>query len=114
MKPQHRSLMAFVAVAAVVAGLTWNFAAETSGRYLSVNPSITQRFHAIPSEEALTEYCQRLGTVQGITGVSFRDYSPEKRSALVTIFYDPSQTSVRQVKLYIDNTRMLWQTVIKV
>ena len=31
------------------------------------------------------------------TGVSYRNYSPSERTALVTVFYNPQETSVRQV-----------------
>lgn len=83
-------------------------------RYLTVNPSLTQRFVQVPSEQSLVDLSYRLQGVQGVTGVSYRDYSPSDRSALVTVFFNPRQTSVRQLKIFMLHTRILWQQEMNV
>src|SRR5512133_3705362 len=108
MNPLHRRWM-FVGFAAVAVGmLTWSFTAQINGRYLSVSHSVSQQFRAIPSEDALADYCYRLSKVEGVTGVSYRDYSPASRTARVTVFYDPQSTSVRQLRIFMQHTRILW------
>jgi hypothetical protein len=94
-----------VVAAVTVAGSTvWE-----GDRYVSVNPSVSQKFTAIPDEHTLQDLCYRLQSVQGVTAVSYRDYSPEIGTAVVTVFYNPRQTSMRQLRIFIQHSRILWE-----
>lgn len=83
-------------------------------RYLTVNPSLTQRFVQVPSATSLDDLCYRLSGVQGVTGVSYREYSPNERTALVTVFFNPRETSVRQLRIFMLHTNILWQKEMNV
>jgi hypothetical protein len=107
-------MLALIAAALAGAALTLVVVEVPQQRYLTVNPSLTQRFVQVPSEQSLIDLSYRLQSVQGVTGVSFRDYSTRDRSALVTVFFNPRQTSVRQLKIFMLHTRILWQQEMNV
>lgn len=102
-----------VLFAAVTVTATLLSLGEPEQHYLTLNPSLTQRFVSVPSESSLSDLCYRLRGVQGVTGVSYRNYSASERSALVTVFYDPRETSVRQLRIFVLHTRILWQQEMK-
>jgi hypothetical protein len=101
-------------VAALAAYGAATFVHEPQERYLTLNPSVSQRFVSVGSEEALRDLCVRLSGVSGVTGVSYRDYQPDERSAVVTVFFNPRETSVRQLKIFMLHTRLLWQQEMNV
>jgi hypothetical protein len=103
-----------LAAAAVAVTLTLVVLDGGQERFLTLNPSLTQRFVQVPSEGSLVDLCYRLRTVQGVTGVSYRDFSPADRTALVTVFFNPRQTSVRQLRIFMLHTRILWQQEMNV
>ena len=93
----------------IVVGVGLSFwTTRSSSTYLTTRPSVSQTFVAIPSEQSLVELCYRLNQIQGVTGVSYRDYSMAKESAVVTVYYNPRQTSIRQLKIFLQYTRVLW------
>jgi hypothetical protein len=92
----------------LVAGTAALLTGSDAERYATVNPVISQRFTEIPDENTLVDLCYRLQAVQGVTGVSYRDYSPETQSAIVTVFYNPRVTSTRQLRVFIQHTHILW------
>ena len=100
-----RRILPAVIVAAIAATVSVALLTPERGRFLTVNPSVTQRFVAVPSETSLMDLCYRLRRVQGVTGVSYRNYSRSERSALVTVFYNPQETSVRVPSRPITNSR---------
>ncbi|MBC8145299.1 MAG: hypothetical protein H7X80_06910 [bacterium] len=103
-----------LAVAALVAAGSIYFANKPSRVYLTRNPSVSQRFVKIPSEGSLVDLCYRLRDVQGVTGVSYRDYAPADQSATVTIYFDAQATSVRQLRIFMLHSKLLWQKEINV
>ena len=98
------ALAAALAVAGSVALIS-----DTQRTYITLNPSVSQRFVAVPSEGAVVDLCYRLRGVYGVTGVSYRDYSSATGSALVTVFFNPRQTSVQQLRIFMRHTGILWQ-----
>lgn len=98
-----------VVVAAIVAAACLSIAGQPARAYLTINPSVAQRFVAVPSEASVIDLCYRLQGIQGVTGVGYRDYSPENSSATVIVFYNPRETSVRQLKIFMLHTNLLWQ-----
>jgi hypothetical protein len=91
-----------IAVATVV------MTADGSDRYVTVSPQIEQRFVSIPSESALVDLCYRLQNIYGVTGVSYRNYSATDGSALVTVFYNPSMTNNREIRIFMRHPYVLW------
>jgi len=105
---RRQRIILLTAISVVVgAGLSlWT--AHSSSTYLSTRPSVSQIFVAIPNEQSLVELCYRINQIQGVTGVSYRDYSMTKESAVVTVYYNPRQTSIRQLRIFLQYTRVLW------
>ena len=83
-------------------------------RYVTVNPSITQRFASVPNESKVAEFCYRLSALQGVTGVSYRDYNPINRTATITIFYDPGATNPRNIRIFLLHGDVLWTRPLSV
>ena len=71
-----------------------------SGKYVSANPSMTQTFVGVPNEQSILELCYKLQGVQGVIGVSYRDYSADEHSAVVTVYFNPFETSPRQLRIF--------------
>lgn len=90
------------------------FASETSADYVIRGYSISQRVVDIPYEKALIDYCSLLNGVQGVTGVSYRDYDVLQKTAIVTVYYDPAITSPEQIGTYLGNTRSIWDDPLRV
>ena len=103
-----------LAIAALAAWAVVGYISESHPRYLTATPSVTQRFVSVPSENSLIDLCYRLRGVQGVTGVAYRDYAPADGSAMVTVFFNPRETSVRQVRIFMLHTKILWSTDMKV
>jgi hypothetical protein len=103
-----------VIAAGVAAYMSASFVSDPQKRYLTVNPSVSQRFVSVGSEETLGDLCYRLRGVHGVTGVSYRDYSAADRSATVTVFFNPRETSVRQLRIFMLHTKILWQQEMNV
>src|SRR3954469_12926258 len=104
----NRSLFLVLAIASVASLVAVVMINGPYDRYLSTAPSVSQQFTAIPNEQSLVDLCYRLQNVQGVTGVSYRDYSMVTKSAVVTIFYNPHETSVRQLRIFLQHSRILW------
>ena len=104
----RKRILPALALAAVAAMLSHGALQSQRTEYLTVNPSVTQRFVAVPSETSLADLCYRLSRVQGVTGVSYRDFDAAAHSARVTVFFNPRQTSVRQLKIFMLHTKILW------
>ncbi len=104
--PGKRVLFALAAVSmiATVAYIT----ASGADEYVTATPSLTQKFTDVVSEKMLVDFCYQLRTIHGVTGVSYRDFSAGKRSATITVYYNPTVTSRQQVKVFMQNARVLW------
>lgn len=83
-------------------------ATRTDSRYVSTGHSISERVVAIPFEKALVDYCEVLSKVEGVTGVSYREYDVIGKTAIVTVYYDPGRTTDRQIRTYLGHTRSIW------
>jgi hypothetical protein len=79
-----------------------------SDHYVSATPSISQRFVSIADEAALLDLCYRLRSLTGITGVSYREYSTDTRSAIVTVFYNPRTASPQAIRVFMQYPYVLW------
>lgn len=79
-----------------------------SDRYISSSPSVSQRFVSIADENSLLDLCYRLRSIGGITGVSYREYAPEKGSAIVTVFYNPRMASPEAIRVFMQHPYVLW------
>jgi hypothetical protein len=79
-----------------------------SDHYVSSTPSVSQRFVSIADEESLLDLCYRLKSLAGITGVSYREYSPETGSAIVTVFYNPRMASPQAIRVFMQYPYVLW------
>lgn len=108
-RPLFRRYIPLSIAATVVAIASVALIAPTQRTYITRNPSVSQRFVSVPSEAALVDLCYRLQGVYGVTGVSYRDYNATAHTALVTLFFDPQETSVRQLKIFMLHTKILWQ-----
>lgn len=97
---------------AVVGTVSW-LTGIGSQQFVTATPAVTQKFSAVPSERALLIVCFRLKNVQGVTGVSFRDYSPLQHTAIVTVFFDPALTSPRQIMIFVQHTSVLWEKPVR-
>jgi hypothetical protein len=109
-----KRVLPFLTLATIVGYATASYIHEPRLRYLTRNESLTQRFVAVSSEQSLADLCYRLRAVHGVTGVSYRDYSESSHSAYVTVFFNPEQTSVRQLKIFMLQTRILWGQEMRV
>jgi len=99
-------------LALVGVGMTFmasRFVSTEAERYVTVNPSITQRFASVPNESKVAEFCYRLRSLEGVTGVSYRDYDPVNRTATITIFYNPRATTVRNIRIFLLHGDVLWK-----
>ena len=105
---QRQRIILLATISIVVCGVLTYWTTRSSSTYLSTRPSVSQTFMAIPNEQSLVELCYRLNQIQGVTGVSYRDYSMAKETAVVTVYYNPRQTSIRQLKIFLQYTRVLW------
>lgn len=83
-------------------------AGSGSEKYVSASPAITQRFTGVMSEKMLLDFCYQVRALKGITGVSYRDFSPSQRTATVTVFYNPRVTTQRQIKIFLEHASVLW------
>ncbi len=102
----HRRMifaLAAAVVATAVVASTW----RTSDAYITHSPSITQRFSGVLSETMLADFCYQVQSIQGVTGVSYRDFSPVSRTAMITVYYNPQMTSVRQIKIFMQGSGAL-------
>ena len=92
------------------AAAAWAMSATSfdSDQYVSATPSVSQRFVSIADENALLDLCYRLRSLAGITGVSYREYSPETGSAIVTVFYNPRFASPEAIKVFMQYPHVLW------
>ena len=99
----------FAAVAMLVAAAIVPWTSRTAEVYLTHSPSITQSFSGVLSETMLVDFCYQVQSIQGVTGVSYRDFSPVKRTATLTVYYNPQITSVRQIKIFMQGSGILWR-----
>ncbi len=99
-----------VAAAAAVAAAVVPWTSRTSQNYITHSPSITQTFNGVLSETMLTDFCYQVQGIQGVTGVSYRDFSATRRTATITVYYNPQMTSVRQIKIFMQGSGVLWRT----
>jgi hypothetical protein len=104
---RHRTIL-LATISIVVGGALSFWTTRSSSTYLTTRPSVSQTFMSIPTEQSLVELCYRLNQIQGVTGVSYRDYSMAKETAVVTVYYNPQQTSNRQLRIFLQYTRVLW------
>ncbi len=93
------------AVAMIASGIV----KKDEKRYVRMDNAVHQVLTGIPTEQTLVDFCYRLRTVRGVTGVSYRDYTLTEKKAVVTVFYDPRETSARQVRILMSYPYILWQ-----
>ncbi len=104
-RPPYAACLAVAVVTAVIAAAT---VTEDAGKFVTVNPSISQRFVSIPNESTLADFCYRLSELNGITGVSYRNYDALRQTAIVTVFYNPKATTPRNIRIYLEHSYVLW------
>lgn len=88
-------------------------ASRSGSQYVSTGYSISERVIAIPYEKALVDYCAALSRIEGVTGVSYRDYDLIEKTAIVTVYYDPVRTTDQQIRTYLGNTRSIWDEALQ-
>lgn len=98
------TLLACAAVAAGAVAVT----AGAADEYVTASPAVTQRFGGISDEAMLLDFCARLETVRGVTGVRYRDYDPTQRAATLMVYYNPRMATPRQIKIFLDHSAILW------
>lgn len=81
---------------------------RTADVYVSHSPAMTQQFTGVLSEGMLVDFCYQVRTIQGVTGVTYRDFSPARRTATITVYYDARETSIRQIKIFMQGSSVLW------
>lgn len=101
----RRVLLALTAL--VVAVGVSSITQRTGSTYVSHTPSISQNFSGVLSEQMLVDFCFQMRNVQGVTGVTYRDFSRATRTAMITVYYDPQETSVRQIKIFMQGSGVL-------
>lgn len=79
-----------------------------SKRYVRMDDAVHQVLTGISSEQTLIDFCYRLRTVHGVTGVSYRDFSASDGRAVITVFFDPGQMSTRQLRILMSYPYILW------
>jgi hypothetical protein len=102
-------LLSLAGVAAVVAVVAAAATHADSKRYVSMDNAVHQVFTGIPSEQTLIDFCYRLRDVRGVTGVGYRDYSAHDGRAVITVFYNPQMTTVRQLRILMSYPYILWE-----
>ncbi len=95
-------------LAVIVASFTLAVTSRGSDRFVSVSHSVSQRFVSIPSQATLDDLCFRLQAINGVTGVSYRDFSLSKHTAIVTVFFDPARTNPREIRIFMSHPAVLW------
>ncbi|MEO6046236.1 MAG: hypothetical protein ABIQ57_02060 [Candidatus Kapaibacterium sp.] len=105
-----RHYRAFVlSITAIMVGLfVASFVDSRSEGFVTSTPSLTLRFTGLANEQSMLDFCYQLQTIQGITGVTYREYSPGTQSALITVFYNPHVASERQIKVFLQNSTVVW------
>jgi len=103
----RRVLLTLAAVATALIISPWT--SRTSTRYVSRSPFITQHFSGVLSETMLVDFCYQVRNIPGVTGVTYRNFSAAKRTATITVYYNPSETSVRQVRIFMQGSGVLWR-----
>lgn len=111
MKRKYRTLVRTTLTTALVAGSAFLFmtlVTRNSQHYVSSGYALSERVINIPYEQALVDYCAALNKVEGVTGVSYRDYDVLEQTAVVTVHYNPAETTPRQIRTYLGNTKSIW------
>ncbi len=92
-------------------GFSLLFTAGVVGGWIDLDDdyTITRRVVGVPYEDALVEYCQVLEELEGVTGVSYKDYNGITGSALVTVHYNPELTSPKILMVWLGNTKSIWE-----
>ena len=104
-KKQIALSLAGIAVLAWTARITLS----TSNDYVTASPKLEQRFTGVMSEKMLLDFCYQLQGMRGITGVSYREYAPAKRTAMITVYFNPQLTSARQIQIFMEHASILWR-----
>src|SRR4051812_36744132 len=107
LRRNRRTLVLAVTGILVVTGVAM-MTMNGADQYVTASPSITQRFSGVTSEKMVLDFCYQLQTIHGITGVSYRDFSKTDRSVLITVFYDPQEASMHQIRVFLLNSGILW------
>lgn len=105
---RYKQQILFAVACLATAGIVWQRASSGADDYVSASPSITQRFTGVMSEKMLLDFCYQVRSIRGITGVSYRDYQPGQRSAMITVFYNPQLTNQSQIKIFLEHASILW------
>ena len=71
--------------------------------------SITRRVVGIPYERALSDYCEVLKGLDGVTDVEYKDFESYEGTALVTVHYNPEVTSPKILMVWLGNTKSIWE-----
>ena len=93
LRPGRRILL-FLAALSVVATVAF-ITADGSDELVTSTPSLTQKFTDVSSEKMLLDFCYQLQTLHGVTGVSYRDFSPASRSAISVSLAELTASSSR-------------------
>lgn len=102
----RRARLAFLlgAVTAVVGMVVAMNVSNSSGSY-----TLTRRVVDVPYEKALGQYVDLLKSVDGVIAAEYRDYDPLRKTAMVTVTYDPHVTTPKVLLIYFGNMRSIWE-----
>lgn len=105
---RYKKQIALSLIGIAIMGWSAHLTLRTSENYVTASPKLEQHFTGVMSEKMLVDFCYQLQGMRGITGVSYREYAPAKRTALITVYFNPRLTSARQIQIFMQHANILW------
>ena len=76
--------------------------------------AISRRVVDVPYEKALADFVERLDHVDGVIEAYYADYDPVRKTAMVTVVYNPDVTTARIITVWLGNTASIWERSVSV
>ncbi|MCE7935619.1 MAG: hypothetical protein DYG96_13665 [Chlorobi bacterium CHB2] len=99
--------IACLLLAAAVGYFTNRALLPFADRYIGTSHQLTMQLQQVQSEERLVEFCYQLHSLEGVTGVSYQNYSALERTATVRVFYNPAHTTPRMLRVFLQHSELL-------
>lgn len=82
---------------------------DGSGEY-----AITRRVVDVPYEKALADFVKQLDHVDGVIEAYYTEYDAVRKTAMVTVVYNPEVTTARIITVWLGNTASIWERSVNV
>jgi hypothetical protein len=76
--------------------------------------AISRRVVDVPYEKALADFVLHLDNVDGVVKATYDDYDPVRKTAMVTVVYNPEITTARIITVWLGNTASIWERSVNV